>query len=74
MYKFVDIKGIVKGKVIRRLDELTEHGININMSKQALDSIADNILSIYLNSSNQSLNELDNIIEKRVGVKLLELV
>lgn len=74
MYKFVDIKGIVKGKVIRRLDELTEHGIIVNMSKQALDSIADNILSIYLNSSNQSLNELDNIIEKRVGVKLLELV
>lgn len=74
MYKFVDIKGIVKGKVIRRLDELTEHGINVNMSKQALDSIADNILSIYLNSSNQSLNELDNIIEKRIGVKLLELV
>ena len=74
MYKFVDIKGIVKGKVIRRLDELTEHGINVNMSKQALDSIADNILSIYLNSSNQSLNELDNIIEKRVGVNLLELV
>ena len=74
MYKFVDIKGIIKGKVIRRLDELTEHGINVNMSKQALDSIADNILSIYLNSSNQSLNELDNIIEKRVGVNLLELV
>ena len=74
MYKFVDIKGIVKGKVIRRLDELTEHGISVNMSKQALDSIADNILSIYLNSSNQSLNELDNIIEKRVGVNLLELV
>lgn len=74
MYKFVDIKGIVKGKVIRRLDELTEHGISVNMSKQALDSIADNILSIYLNSSNQSLNELDNIIENRIGVKLLELV
>lgn len=74
MYKFVDIKGIVKGKVIRRLDELTEHGINVNMSKQTLDNIADNILSIYLNGSNQSLNELDNIIEKRVGVKLLELV
>lgn len=74
MYKFVDIKGIIKGKVIRRLDELTEHGISVNMSKQALDNIADNILSIYLNSSNQSLNELDNIIEKRVGVKLLELV
>ena len=74
MYKFVDIKGIIKGKVIRRLDELTEHGINVNMSKQALDSIADNILSIYLNSSNQSLNELDNIIEKRAGVNLLELV
>lgn len=74
MYKFVDIKGIVKGKVIRRLDELTEHGISVNMSKQALDSIADNILSIYLNGSNQSLNELDNIIEKRLGVKLLELV
>lgn len=74
MYKFVDIKGIVKGKVIRRLDELTEHGITVTMSKQALNSIADNILSIYLNSSNQSLNELDNIIEKRVGVKLLELV
>lgn len=74
MYKFVDIKGIVKGKVIRRLDELTEHGINVNMSKQALDNIANNILSIYLNGNNQSLNELDNIIEKRVGVKLLELV
>lgn len=74
MYKFVDIKGIVKGKVIRRLDELTEHGISVNMSKQALNNITDNILSIYLNSSNQSLNELDNIIEKRVGVKLLELV
>ena len=74
MYKFVDIKGIIKGKVIRRLDELTEHGISVNMSKQALDKIADSILSIYLNSSNQSLNELDNIIEKRVGVKLLELV
>ena len=74
MYKFVDIKGIIKGKVIRRLDELTEHGISVNMSKQALDDIIDNILSIYLNSSNQSLNELDNIIEKRVGVKLLELV
>ena len=74
MYKFVDIKGIIKGKVIRRLDELTEHGITVTMSKQALDNIADNILSIYLNSSNQSLNELDNIIEKRVGVKLLELV
>ena len=74
MYKFVDIKGIVKGKVIRRLDELTEHGININMSKQTLNNITDNILSIYLNGSNQSLNELDNIIEKRIGVKLLELV
>lgn len=74
MYKFVDIKGIIKGKVIRRLDELTEQGISVNMSKQALDNIADNILSIYLNGSNQSLNELDNIIEKRVGVKLLELV
>ena len=57
MYKFVDIKGIVKGKVIRRLDELTEHGISVNMSKQALDNIADNILSIYLSGSNQSLNE-----------------
>lgn len=74
MYKFVDIKGIVKGKIIRRLDELTEHGISVNMSKQALDNIADNILSIYLNGSNQSLNEIDNIIEKRIGVKLLELV
>ena len=74
MYKFVDIKGIIKGKVIRRLDDLTERGITVTMSKQALDNIADNILSIYLNSSNQSLNELDNIIEKRVGVKLLELV
>ena len=74
MYKFVDIKGIVKGKVIRRLDELTEHGISVNMSKQTLDNITDNILSIYLNGSNQSLNELDNIIEKRIGVKLLELV
>ena len=74
MYKFVDIKGIIKGKVIRRLDELTEHGISVNMSKQTLDNITDNILSIYLNGSNQSLNELDNIIEKRIGVKLLELV
>lgn len=74
MYKFVDIKGITKGKIIRQLDRLTEHGISVNMSKQALDKIADSILSIYLNSSNQSLNELDNIIEKRVGVKLLELV
>lgn len=74
MYKFVDIKGIIKGKVIRRLDELTEHGISVNMSKQALNNITDNILSIYLNGSNQSLNELDNIIEKRIGVKLLELV
>ena len=74
MYKFVDIKGIIKGKVIRRLDELTEHGISVNMSKQALDSIADNILSIYLSGSNHSLNELDNIVENRIGVKLLELV
>lgn len=74
MYKFVDIKGIIKGKVIRRLDELTEHGISVNMSKQALDKIADSILSIYLSGSNQSLNELDNIIENRIGVKLLELV
>ena len=70
MYKFVDIKGIVKGKVIRRLDELTEHGINVNMSKQALDNIADNILSIYLNGSNQSLNELDIIVENSISVKL----
>lgn len=74
MYKFVDIKGITKGKIIRQLDRLSEQGISVNMSKQALDSIADNILSIYLNGSNQSLNELDNIIEKRTGVKLLELV
>lgn len=74
MYKFVDIKGITKGKIIRQLDRLSEQGINVNMSKQALDNIADNILSIYLNGSNQSLNELDNIIEKRIGVKLLELV
>ena len=74
MYKFVDIKGIVKGKVIRRLDELTEHGISVNMSKQTLDKIADSILSIYLSGSNQSLNELDNIIENRIGAKLLELV
>ena len=74
MYKFVDIKGIVKGKIIRQLDKLSEQGISVNMSKQALDNIADSILSIYLNGSNQSLNELDNIIEKRVGVKLLELV
>lgn len=74
MYKFVDIKGITKGKIIRQLDRLSEQGISVNMSKQALDNIADNILSIYLNGSNQSLNELDNIIEKRVGVKLLELV
>ena len=74
MYKFVDIKGITKGKIIRQLDRLSEQGISVNMSKQALDNIPDNILSIYLNGSNQSLNELDNIIEKRVGVKLLELV
>lgn len=70
MYKFVDIKGIIKGKVIRRLDELTEHGISVNMSKQALDNIADNILSIYLNGSNQSLNELDIIVENSISVKL----
>lgn len=74
MYKFVDIKGITKGKIIRQLDKLSEQGISVNMSKQALDNIADNILSIYLNGSNQSLNELDNIIEKSIGVKLLELV
>lgn len=74
MYKFVDTKGITKGKIIRQLDRLSEQGISVNMSKQALDNITDNILSIYLNGSNQSLNELDNIIEKRVGVKLLELV
>lgn len=74
MYKFVDIKGIVKGKIIRQLDKLSEQGISVNMSKQALDNIADNILSMYLNGSNQSLNELDNIIEKRICVKLLELV
>lgn len=70
MYKFVDIKGIIKGKVIRRLDELTEHGISVNMSKQASDNIADNILSIYLNGSNQSLNELDIIVENSISVKL----
>lgn len=74
MYKFVDIKGIAKGKIIRQLDKLSEQGISVNMSKQALDNIIDNILSIYLNGSNQSLNELDNIIENRIGVKLLELV
>ena len=74
MYKFVDIKGITKGKIIRQLDRLSEQGISVNMSKQALDDIIDNILSIYLNGSNQSLNELDNIIKKRVSVKLLELV
>ena len=74
MYKFVDTKGIAKGKIIRQLDKLSEQGISVSMSKQVLDDITDNILSIYLNGSNQSLNELDNIIEKRVGVKLLELV
>lgn len=74
MYKFVDITGITKGKIIRQLDELTEQGISVNMSKQALDSMVDNILSIYLSGSNQSLNELDSIIENRIGVKLLELV
>lgn len=74
MYKFVDVKGITKGKIINQLDKLSEQGISVNMSKQALDNIADNILSIYLNGSNQSLNELDNIIEKRISVKLLELV
>lgn len=74
MYNFVDTKGIAKGKIINQLDKLSEQGISVNMGKQALDNIADNILSIYLNGSNQSLNELDNIIEKSIGVKLLELV
>lgn len=74
MYKFVDIKGIIKGKVIRRLDELTEHGITVTMSKQALDNTTENILSIYLNGSNQSLNELDIIVENSISVKLLQLV
>lgn len=70
MYKFVDIKGITKGKIIRQLDRLSEQGISVNMSKQALDNIADNILSIYLNGSNQSLNELDIIVENNISVKL----
>ena len=70
MYKFVDIKGIVKGKVIRRLDELTEHGINVSMSKQALDNIVDNILSEYLKDKTQSLNELDIIVKNSISVKL----
>ena len=70
MYKFVDIKGITKGKIIRQLDRLSEQGISVNMSKQALDNIADNILSIYLNGSNQSLNELDIIVENSISVKL----
>lgn len=74
MYKFVDVKGITKGKIINQLDKLSEQGINVNMNKQTLDNIVDNIFSVYLNGSNQSLNELDNIIEKRIGVKLLELV
>jgi len=70
MYKFVDIKGIVKGKVIRRLDELTEHGITVTMSKQALDNIVDSILSEYLKDKAQSLNELDIIVENSISVKL----
>ena len=74
MYKFVDIKGIVKGKVIRRLDELTEHGITVTMSKQALDNIVDSILSEYLKDKTQSLNELDIIVENSISVKLPQLV
>ena len=74
MYKFVDIKGIIKGKVIRRLDELTEHGITVTMSKQALDNIVDSILSEYLKDKTQSLNELDIIVENSISVKLPQLV
>lgn len=70
MYKFVDIKGIIKGKVIRRLDELTEHGITVTMSKQTLDNIVDSILSEYLKDKAQSLNELDIIVENSISVKL----
>lgn len=70
MYKFVDIKGIVKGKVIRRFDELTEQGITVTMSKQALDNIVDSILSEYLKDKAQSLNELDIIVENSISVKL----
>lgn len=70
MYKFVDIKGIIKGKVIRRLDELTEHGITVTMSKQALNNIVDSILSEYLKDKAQSLNELDIIVENSISVKL----
>lgn len=74
MYKFVDIKGIVKGKVIRRLDELTEHGITVTMSKQTLDNVVDSILSEYLKDKSQSLNELDIIVENSISVKLPKLV
>lgn len=74
MYKFVDIKGIVKGKVIRRLDELTEHGITVTMSKQTLDNVVDSILSEYLKDKSQSLNELDIIVENSISVKLPKLI
>lgn len=70
MYKFVDVKGIIKGKAIRRLDELTEHGITVTMSKQALDNIVDSILSEYLKDKAQSLNELDIIVKNSISVKL----
>ena len=36
MYKFVDTKGIAKGKIIRQLDKLSEQGISVSMSKQTI--------------------------------------
>lgn len=74
MYKFVDIKGIAKSKVISRLDKLSAQGIVITMDKQALDNTVDSILSDYLNGSNQSLNTLDIIVDKKLSVKILEYI
>lgn len=74
MYKFVDVKGIAKGKVISRLDKLSAQGIVITMDKQALDNTVDSILSDYLNGSNQSLNTLDIIVDKKLSVKILEYI
>ena len=71
MYKFVDVKGIAKGKLISRLDKLSAQGIVITMDKQALDNTVDSILSDYLNGSNQSLNTLDIIVDKKLSVKIL---
>lgn len=74
MYKFIDIKGIAKGKVISRLDKLSAQGIVITMDKQALDNTVDSILSDYLNGSNQSLNTLDSVVDERLSVKILEYI